>query len=324
MVASSDLPTRYAVLLVVETSRGENPPLVSFTGQTDGHGFRLWNSSRTSFFTSEFCHRLTMNRSIVDSQEEKLVVLSSPGLGDQTSKMQRFVVALCWVMLHLIVRVVHLGVRIARTLESYYIYLTHLYKCKELQLKNLRHLALVVDSEEALHTKKVIKLLQWLSAFGVSHITLYDIEGILKKDKEIFLKKLRKSILWEETDDKGSVLDKKEITLEFLSVFDGKEATAKAASFLCSKYLKDSMLTGLEEPVFTESDMDRALKVIGCHGPEPDLLLIYGPARCHLGFPAWRIRYTEIVHMGRLKSMQYDTVVGSWSWNWLVSLSGTY
>lgn len=33
----------------------------------------------------------------------------------------------------------------------------------------------------------------------------------------------------------------------------------------------------------------------GCRGPDPDLLLVYGPARCHLGFPAWRIRYTEIV-----------------------------
>ncbi|XP_035839864.1 uncharacterized protein LOC110913174 [Helianthus annuus] len=28
---------------------------------------------------------------------------------------------------------------------------------------------------------------------------------------------------------------------------------------------------------------------------DPDLLLIYGwPVRCHLGFPAWRIRYTEM------------------------------
>ncbi|MCH87335.1 nogo-B receptor-like, partial [Trifolium medium] len=32
-----------------------------------------------------------------------------------------------------------------------------------------------------------------------------------------------------------------------------------------------------------------------CKGPEPDLLLVYGPVRSHLGFPPWRIRYTEIV-----------------------------
>ena len=29
----------------------------------------------------------------------------------------------------------------------------------------------------------------------------------------------------------------------------------------------------------------------------PDLLLVYGPVRSHLGFPAWRLRYTEIVYV---------------------------
>ncbi|KAL5138250.1 hypothetical protein HKD37_10G028470 [Glycine soja] len=30
-------------------------------------------------------------------------------------------------------------------------------------------------------------------------------------------------------------------------------------------------------------------------GHELDLLLVYGPVRSHLGFPAWRLRYTEIM-----------------------------
>ncbi|KAK9931482.1 hypothetical protein M0R45_018756 [Rubus argutus] len=55
--------------------------------------------------------------------------------------------------------------------------------------------------------------------------------------------------------------------------------------------------------------MDDALKDVGGRGPDPDLLLVYGPARCHLGFPAWRMRYTEIVHMGQLKSMKYGSLV---------------
>ncbi|GKV26579.1 hypothetical protein SLEP1_g35855 [Rubroshorea leprosula] len=54
--------------------------------------------------------------------------------------------------------------------------------------------------------------------------------------------------------------------------------------------------------------MTDALKAVGCIGLEPDLLLVYGPARCHLGFPAWRIRYTEIVHMGPLESMRYGSL----------------
>ncbi|OVA06111.1 hypothetical protein BVC80_93g17 [Macleaya cordata] len=86
------------------------------------------------------------------------------------------------------------------------------------------------------------------------------------------------------------------MTLEFASFSDGKVGIAKAANLLCSKYLKIANLGGdRNEPVFTESDMSSALRVVGCEGAEPNLLLTYGSVRCHLGFPAWRMRYTEIV-----------------------------
>ncbi|GKV19727.1 hypothetical protein SLEP1_g29951 [Rubroshorea leprosula] len=54
--------------------------------------------------------------------------------------------------------------------------------------------------------------------------------------------------------------------------------------------------------------MTEALKAVGCIGLEPDLLLVYGPVRCHLGFPPWRLRYTEIIHMGPLKFMRYGSL----------------
>ncbi|KAH0977385.1 hypothetical protein GBA52_027104 [Prunus armeniaca] len=80
---------------------------------------------------------------------------------------------------------------------------------KALNFGKLRCLAIVIESEEAYQTSKVIELLRWLEAIGVKRVCLYDTEG--------------------------------------------------------------------------------------CRGPDPDLLLVYGPARCYLGFPAWRIRYTKIV-----------------------------
>ncbi|GMP38004.1 hypothetical protein CsSME_00009434 [Camellia sinensis var. sinensis] len=46
-----------------------------------------------------------------------------------------------------------------------------------------------------------------------------------------------------------------------------------------------------EPPIFTESHVSEALNAVGSGGPDLDLLLVYGPARCHLGFPPWRIRY---------------------------------
>ncbi|KAL0907069.1 hypothetical protein M5K25_025611 [Dendrobium thyrsiflorum] len=99
------------------------------------------------------------------------------------------------------------------------------------------------------------------------------------------------------------------MTVELLSFANNKGSVAKAASFSCSKYLKEELAserlfcadTGRENrPDFkiTETEISHALNAVGglltsicVH----DLLLVYGPIRCHIGFPAWRICYTQIV-----------------------------
>lgn len=48
---------------------------------------------------------------------------------------------------------------------------------KALNLGKLRYLAIVIESEEAYQTSKVIELLQWLEAIGVKRVCLYDTEG---------------------------------------------------------------------------------------------------------------------------------------------------
>ncbi|KAG0477436.1 hypothetical protein HPP92_014277 [Vanilla planifolia] len=166
-------------------------------------------------------------------------------------------------------------------------------------LHKLRSLAIVVDSKEARNTLKVKKLLSWLSRIGVKYVTLYDMEGILKK-----------SLAESQGDLPNGMLHKDRMMIELLSFIDSKEGIAKAASFLCNKYLRDELgnCEGKDLSI-TESDISDTLNVIGCGGPEPDLLLVYGPVRCHLGFPAWRLRYTEIIHMGSLNSMKYGDIL---------------
>ncbi|KAK7258640.1 hypothetical protein RIF29_24221 [Crotalaria pallida] len=50
-------------------------------------------------------------------------------------------------------------------------------------------------------------------------------------------------------------------------------------------------------------------KHTGFQGPEPDLLLVHGPVRCLLGFPAWRMLYTDIINGCQLgyKSLGQDS-----------------
>ncbi|XP_012069738.1 dehydrodolichyl diphosphate synthase complex subunit NUS1 isoform X2 [Jatropha curcas] len=218
-----------------------------------------------------------------------------------------------WYFLHLLITLWYLKSGLSQVIESYLISSGLLGRYKTLNIGKLRYLAIVVESEDAYQISKVLQLLQWVEAIGVKHVCLYDSEGVLKKSKQSIIKNLENAILLEEAIEKDLPLDQNHMTLEFVSISDGKEAITRAANLLFMKYLKLANTGGadLEEQFFTEAHMDEALKALvsGHRGPEPDLLLVYGPVRCHLGFPAWRIRYTEIVHMGPLKFMSYGSLI---------------
>ncbi|XP_031402368.1 dehydrodolichyl diphosphate synthase complex subunit NUS1 isoform X1 [Punica granatum] len=225
------------------------------------------------------------------------------------ARMSSLAIHLLWLLIHLVISIFFFVLKIANVLESYLISSGFLKKYESINVGKLRYLAVVVDSEDALQINKVIKLVQWLADIGVKHVCLYDNEGILKKSKDIILKNLSCVKLFEEGDEQ-SLRGKKTMSLEFASQSDGKEALAKAANLLLKKHLKlRSLGENQEEKIFTEAHMTEALRAVGSGGPEPDLLLVYGPVRCHLGFPAWRLRYTEIVHMGPLKSLKYGSLL---------------
>ncbi|KAK2988571.1 hypothetical protein RJ640_016431, partial [Escallonia rubra] len=201
---------------------------------------------------------------------------------------------LLWHILHFIVTFWYFALRIANALESCLISSGLLKKYKALCSGKIQCLAIVMDSKDADQTSKVIELLQWLGALGVKYVCLYDTEGVLKKSKEAITGSGRFSHAKssEEAAKTDPLLDQEIITVEFASFSDGKAAVVKAANLLFVKYYLGGEQ---EEPILSESHVAEALEAIGCGGPDPDLLLVYGPGRCHLGFPAWRIRYTEIV-----------------------------
>lgn len=63
-------------------------------------------------------------------------------------------------------------------LESYLISNGVLKKYKSLHLGKLQYLAIVIESEDAHQTSKVVKLLQWLVSIGVKNVCLYDMNGM--------------------------------------------------------------------------------------------------------------------------------------------------
>ncbi|KAJ4746802.1 Dehydrodolichyl diphosphate synthase complex subunit NUS1 [Rhynchospora pubera] len=222
-------------------------------------------------------------------------VIASPFLG------------IFFCLLHVIVSLVRTWSYLVHQIQCLIISSGLLPQYQNINLDRLRHLAVVIDSEDAKNKSKVHQLLCWLSDIGVKYVILYDIEGVIKKSDKAYKKSSANPSETKCLDFAPNMLlifDMFGMTVEIIFYTDEKEAAAKGANYLCSNYLKnqDDTLNKLG-PKFTEPDISSALKAVGHDGPEPDLLLVYGPARCHLGFPAWRLRYTEIVHMGPLTSM---------------------
>lgn len=84
---------------------------------------------------------------------------------------------LCWFLLHLLVKLLHLAMRIAHKLHCYLILIGYMSNCVALRLNKLQSVAIVVDSEEAFQISKIFRLVRWLSKFGVMCISLYDMDG---------------------------------------------------------------------------------------------------------------------------------------------------
>ncbi|XP_010546784.1 PREDICTED: dehydrodolichyl diphosphate synthase complex subunit nus1-like [Tarenaya hassleriana] len=213
---------------------------------------------------------------------------------------------LLWRFIHIVLSLWFIVSGTVETLECYLISSGLIQKYRSIHTEKLRYLAIVVESEETREISKVLELLRWLTAIGVRRVCLFDSQGLLKKSKDLILGTISGSTLLEEVSEKDSLPNRKGITLEFISSSDNKDAVAKAANILLQRCLK-SIDSG--ENVFTETHLREALKAVGDSGQEPDLMLVYGPVRCHLGFPAWKLQYTEIVHMGPLKSMKYGSLV---------------
>lgn len=93
------------------------------------------------------------------------------------------VLFLLWHIVHLIISVVYIVREIFNTIESYLITNGYVNAYTDLNLDRVKYLGIVVDSDEARDTSKVVELLEWLSSIGVKRICLYDREG--KGDADI-------------------------------------------------------------------------------------------------------------------------------------------
>ncbi|KAL3366066.1 hypothetical protein AABB24_010956, partial [Solanum stoloniferum] len=122
------------------------------------------------------------------------------GLGNEVQKILSWtsvcgnlLLHLVWLILHLIINVWYSVLGIARMVENTLISSGLLKSYNAVNISKVRYLAVVIDSEEACETSKVLELLCWLASIGVKSICLYDREGVLKKSQTAIIEGLNKS-----------------------------------------------------------------------------------------------------------------------------------
>ncbi|CCH58382.1 hypothetical protein TBLA_0A05890 [Henningerozyma blattae CBS 6284] len=154
----------------------------------------------------------------------------------------------------------------------------------------------------------------WTISAGIKHLILYDYDGVLKKNINLFRQEihnnltnyygpkdlpkycikiphLNKLYYNNVTDDEGlkDEEENKKVSIEItlLSVRDGRETIVDLTKTMNELYLHKK----LQEKEITMDLINNEL--IQLVGHEPDLLLYFGPSLDLQGFPPWHIRLTE-------------------------------
>ncbi|NXD66727.1 NGBR synthase, partial [Eolophus roseicapillus] len=174
------------------------------------------------------------------------------------------------------------------------------------------HMGLVVTEEEPSYAD-MASLVVWCMAVGISYVSVYDHNGIFKRNNS----KLMDEILKQQQELLG--LDSSKYTVEFanqdkvdqvlncqstlkvLSPEDGKADIVKAAQNFCQ-------LVAQQQRTYTDLDVNVLDNLLSSTNgfPDPDLVLKFGPVDSTLGFLPWHIRLTEIISLPSHLNISYE------------------
>nr|XP_038032603.1 LOW QUALITY PROTEIN: dehydrodolichyl diphosphate synthase complex subunit NUS1 [Anas platyrhynchos] len=174
------------------------------------------------------------------------------------------------------------------------------------------HVGLVVTEEEPSYAD-MASLVVWCMAVGISYVSVYDHNGIFKRNNS----RLMDEILKQQQELLG--LDCSKYTMEFanqekadqvlncqstlkvLSPEDGKADIIKAAQNFCQ-------LVAQQQRTYTDLDVNELDNLLSSTNgfPDPDLVLKFGPVDSTLGFLPWHIRLTEIISLPSHQNISYE------------------
>ncbi|XP_033859791.1 dehydrodolichyl diphosphate synthase complex subunit nus1 [Acipenser ruthenus] len=177
------------------------------------------------------------------------------------------------------------------------------------------HVGLLIAEEEPRYTD-IANLVVWCMAVGISYVSVYDNQGIfrrnnsrlmdeiLKQQQELLgLDSLKYSVefLNKSNDKPEQQVLSCQATVKVLSPDDGKPSIVKAAQKFCQ-------LVEHQQQRSTDLDVNMLDSLLrGTKGmPDPDLVMKFGTVDSTLGFLPWHIRLAEIISLPSHINIKYE------------------
>ncbi|KAL1770263.1 dehydrodolichyl diphosphate synthase complex subunit NUS1 [Sigmodon hispidus] len=176
------------------------------------------------------------------------------------------------------------------------------------------HMGLVITEEEQEPSfSDIASLVVWCMAVGISYISVYDHQGIFKRNNSRLMEEILKqqqellgldcskySPEFADSKDKADQVLNCPSVVKVLSPEDGKADIVRAAQDFCQ-------LVAQQQRRPTDLDVDLLDGLLSSHGfPDPDLVLKFGPVDSTLGFLPWQIRLTEIISLPSHLNISYE------------------
>ncbi|KAM6180867.1 dehydrodolichyl diphosphate synthase complex subunit NUS1 [Erethizon dorsatum] len=174
------------------------------------------------------------------------------------------------------------------------------------------HVGLVLAEDER-SLPDVASLVVWAMAVGISYISVYDHQGIFKRNNSRLMDEILKqqqellgldysrySREFANSKDRDDQVLNSHSAVKVLSPEDGKADIVRAAQDFCR------LVAGQQRrPEDLNVDMLDSL-ISSDSFPDPDLILKFGPVDSTLGFLPWQIRLTEIVSLPSHINISYE------------------
>ncbi|KAI0243031.1 Dehydrodolichyl diphosphate synthase complex subunit Nus1 [Lamellibrachia satsuma] len=155
-------------------------------------------------------------------------------------------------------------------------------------------------------------------AMGISYISIYDVAGICKQNRQLLESELQRQHnfalgkdassfyvhfhLQEWNRMEGTMLNNSRVDLLLLSLADGRQGLVTAAKQLTHQVINNQLRIEAIIPSHVDAVMQGHMGF-----PDPDLVLKFGQVNSLLGYLPWQIRLSSILSLSTHRHISYTS-----------------